>query len=181
MLFDSADLTNLETQGRLQAVILHEMGHVIGVGTIWSHLGFLENPASEGTTPDTYFDGPAARAAFDALGGTAYASGLKVPVENTGGAGTRNGHWRESVLRNELMTGFVNLGDNPLSLITVRSLEDLGYQVSQASAEPFSLFFSLHQARDAGDGNGDRLEMLNDVDHGPLYEVDRQGRRRRIR
>ena len=40
----------------------------------------------------------------------------------TGGAGTRDGHWRESVLANELMTGWINAGSNPLSVLSVRSL-----------------------------------------------------------
>ena len=44
-----------------------------------------------------------------------------------GGPGTRLSHWRESVLNNELMTGFLNLGENPLSRITAGSMRDLGY------------------------------------------------------
>ncbi|HSP12855.1 MAG TPA: hypothetical protein VLO29_10035, partial [Salegentibacter sp.] len=36
-------------------------------------------------------------------------------------------HWRESVLDNELLTGFINLGENPLSRITAGSMRDLGY------------------------------------------------------
>ena len=33
MRFDSADITSLESGGNLLPVILHEMGHVLGVGT----------------------------------------------------------------------------------------------------------------------------------------------------
>jgi hypothetical protein len=43
------------------------------------------------------------------------------------GPGTRLSHWRKSVLDNELMTGFLNLGENPLSRITAGSMRDLGY------------------------------------------------------
>ena len=32
MRFDIADITNLEADGTFEGVILHEMGHVIGVG-----------------------------------------------------------------------------------------------------------------------------------------------------
>src|SRR4051794_6205534 len=49
-----------------------------------------------------------------------------VPVENTGGPGTRDSHWREAVFGNELMTGFVGPAGNPLSRTTVGSLQDLG-------------------------------------------------------
>jgi leishmanolysin len=62
-----------------------------------------------------------------------------VPVENTGGPGTRDGHWRESVFRTELMTGFVGQMGNPLSRVTVASFGDLGYQVDRDAAEEFDL------------------------------------------
>lgn len=35
MAFDSADLAVLQREGTLEAVILHEMGHVLGIGTFW--------------------------------------------------------------------------------------------------------------------------------------------------
>jgi hypothetical protein len=140
MRFDTADLASMESSGILEAVILHEMGHVLGIGTIWSMKGFLENPSLPSSPGvDTHFDGPNAIAGFNTVGGTVYVSGAKVPVENTqGGSGTRDAHWRESLLGSELMTGFIGVGTSPLSLITVRSLEDLGYTVNTAAADPFT-------------------------------------------
>jgi hypothetical protein len=41
MQFDSADMANMEANGTLRYVILHELGHVLGVGTIWTDLGLL--------------------------------------------------------------------------------------------------------------------------------------------
>ena len=35
MKFDTADLPNMEANGTLNDVILHEMGHVLGFGSIW--------------------------------------------------------------------------------------------------------------------------------------------------
>ena len=35
MTFDTADLARMEADGSLDDVITHEMGHVIGVGTVW--------------------------------------------------------------------------------------------------------------------------------------------------
>jgi hypothetical protein len=63
----------------------------------------------------------------------------EVPVENTGGPGTRDGHWRESIFRNELMSGFIGASGNPISRVTVASLEDMGYQVDLNAAEPYEL------------------------------------------
>jgi hypothetical protein len=43
-----------------------------------------------------------------------------VPVESSGGSGTRDAHWRESVFTNELMTGYAGPGrDLPLSRMTI--------------------------------------------------------------
>src|SRR5258708_39129929 len=41
-------------------------------------------------------------------------------------------HFRESVFGNEVMTGYLNNGANPLSRVTIASLADLGYQVNMA-------------------------------------------------
>ena len=60
-------------------------------------------------------------------------------MENGGGAGTRDSHWRESVFKNELMSGFIAAPNNPLSKVTVASLQDLGYQVDMSAAEAFTL------------------------------------------
>jgi Leishmanolysin len=105
---------------------------VLGIGTIWTNKSLLKGANTNNPT----FRGKAAMAEFGMLRG----SGPKpVPVENTGGPGTRDGHWRNSVFRTELMTGFVDVGGNPLSRMTVASLQDLGYVVDMNAAEPFNL------------------------------------------
>ena len=76
--------------------------------------------------------------AFELAGG-APVNGVGVPVENSGGEGTRDSHWREAVMANELMTGFVSPGSNPLSAITIGSLEDIGYQVDYSAADPYTV------------------------------------------
>jgi hypothetical protein len=137
MKFDEADLANLEASGRLLDVIIHEMGHVLGIGSLWDFAPFFELLSGRGTA-DPFFTGAGAIAAFDDVGGTPYA-GNKVPVENSGGAGTRDSHWRESVFNSELMTGFLDGGANPLSAVTIASLEDMGYLVDPASADAYTL------------------------------------------
>jgi hypothetical protein len=61
-------------------------------------------------------------------------------VEGTqGGPATLYSHWRESTFNNELMTGFIQQGSNPLSVMSIRSLEDLNYTVNPAAADPYTL------------------------------------------
>ena len=132
MAFDTADLASMEQGGTLGDVITHEMGHVLGIGTIWESKGLLKNAGTNNPT----FSGPGAMAEFGRLKGTGPA---RVPVENTGGSGTADGHWRETVFRNELMSGFISAPGNPISRMTVASLADMGYVVDMDAAEPYSL------------------------------------------
>jgi hypothetical protein len=176
MLFDAADVSSLESNGSFTSVVVHEMGHVLGIGTFWPQFG-LKNASIVGGTPlDTYFPGANSVAGFNAIGGNAYSSGLKVPVENSGDGGTINAHWRESVLRNELMTGFITTGSNPLSVLTVRSLQDLGYSVNAGAADPFFLSLSLMMRPDTGG-----VALTNDVRVGPVFTIDTNGRIGRIK
>ncbi len=172
MIFDNADLANIEDAGLLQALILHEMGHVLGFGSLWPTMNLLADPSlPPATGTDPHFTGAQAITAFNQVGGNAY-TGAKVPVENTGGEGTADGHWRESVFINELMTGFVDLGENPLSVVTVASLADQGYVVNTVGADPYSLTLSLR----ALGGRQHRFPLGSDVLRIPIRKVDRAGR-----
>ena len=132
MSFDSADLTLMETDGTLLDVIAHEMGHVLGVGTLWTHKGLLGGER----TARPVFKGSNAKRECGLLNRT---GPTLVPVENTGGPGTKNCHWRETVFGNELMSGFIDGVNSPLSRVTAASLQDLGYIVDLGSAEPYVL------------------------------------------
>lgn len=176
MRFDEADLDRLNTAGQLESVILHEMGHVLGSGTLWGPLSLLQEAATPGTSDpsafDTWFSGPAATAAFDANGGSGR-TGNKVPVANVGPAGSINGHWRESVFDFELMTPMLDSGVfNPLSAITVASLADLGYTVNTAGADAYTVQ-SPNAALRAEDT---KVPMLDDILPIPLRVTDEQGR-----
>ncbi|MGH7675788.1 MAG: leishmanolysin-related zinc metalloendopeptidase, partial [Gemmatimonadales bacterium] len=118
-----------------------------------------------------YFIGPRAIQAFDDAGGTAYVGGRKVPVENTGGGGTADAHWRESVFDNEVMTGFINFGVNPLSAVTVGSLWDEAYVVNMAGSDAYVLPGPLVAA-----GARQGIDLGDDIWHGPILVIDRQGR-----
>jgi hypothetical protein len=146
MRFDDADMPGLIANGRLGDVILHEMAHVLGSGTMWTTRGFLQNavpsPCND-PSANPRFTGPEANNRYRARGG----ADASIAVENTNGCGTANGHWRENVFTRELMTGFLNGGvTNPLSGMTIGSLQDLGYVVSFASAETCAPFANCLRA-----------------------------------
>ena len=142
MRFDSADVEGLFSSGRLEPVILHEMAHVLGFGTLWTANGVYINGTGE-------FTGVRATAAWMSEFGQ-----VGTPdVELGGGAGTANGHWNEvdggggltgirdtagRDMRDELMTGWLN--PNPfISNMTVQSFVDIGFTGVTAVPEPGSL------------------------------------------
>lgn len=133
MEFDSADVARMERDGTFAGVILHEMGHVLGIGTLWQSRNLVQGIGS--TNP--VYVGAKAVAEYNTIFGV---SGTSVPVENTGGQGTAGAHWRESVLNTELMTGWAERAGvaMPLSRITVGALEDLGYTVNYAAADSYT-------------------------------------------
>ena len=134
MRFDSDDIASLSSNGRLASVVLHEMLHVIGIGTLWRTRDML---IGSGST-DPRFIGNLAGNQCIAAGGFASCGDGRVPVENSGGSGTAEVHWRESVFDAEVMTGFVESNAAmPLSTISFASLQDVGYGINLLSADPF--------------------------------------------
>ena len=174
MQFDVDDLERLEENGDMEEVILHEIGHVLGIGTAWRRFDLLANPSlPDNQGADTHFPGPLAIEAFDAAGGTEYTGGAKVPVENRAGRGSGDSHWRESVLDHELMTPYQNSGiPDPLSAITIQSLADLGYRVDVSLAE----FYRLPGVAADADTPQNKIEYGDDIMRGPIIVVDRSGR-----
>ena len=156
MFFDVADLDFLEEIDLFEEVIVHEMGHVLGVGTLWNVAPFgFDRTLVEATETNPYFTGKKANVHWNAEGGED-----ELPVEDMGGPGTRLGHWRESVLNNELMTGFLNLGENPLSRITAASMKDLGYGAAVVG-EQFDLPKGAQgvDIDELSEGNGEGLNI----------------------
>ena len=132
MQFDTADLAAMARDGTLLSVVQHEIGHILGIGILWDDRGLLSGAG----TSNPRFTGQRATAEYNAIFGLRESG---VPVENSGGAGTRDAHWRDSILVNELMTGWAGPGTQlPLSRITVASLADLGYQVDMSKANAYS-------------------------------------------
>lgn len=161
MEFDEADSAGLVEQGQFAAVVVHEMGHVIGIGTLWPALeGILQDPCPIFIPRpcDPYYIGANGIEGFKRLNPPSSIGPLP-PVANTGGTGTANGHWREVTFENELMSGYLNAGiENPLSIMTILSLKDLGYTVDESRAEPYSVPL---QARSTIDESS--IELLGDM------------------
>ena len=145
MKFDVEDIETLISTNRLSSVVLHEMLHVVGFGTIWTDTrrpgGVL---LSGGGTDNPRYTGSAGISACGMAGGTA-ACGGGVAVEGLPfGAGTADSHWRESVFDSELMTGFVEAQglSMPFSAITIQSLADAGYTVNLFVGDQYVVPFS---------------------------------------
>ncbi len=132
MQFDLADILRLERNNSLKDVILHEMAHVLGFGTLWNRMGMIIG--SGGNNPQ--FIGTAATREFRTLGGNRLGN---VPIANTGSVGTREGHWRELVFGDELLTGFLSGIQRPISRMSIAAFEDMGYLVDYTEADPFTL------------------------------------------
>lgn len=154
MRLDEADLATFSTQERLDALILHETLHVVGFGTIWTDNSLLTGE----DTPDARFVGAEAREACveEMSGETTCAN--DVPVHSADGEGSAYSHWRESVFVSELMTPFLQAGSAPLSAMSIRSLADLGYEVSASSADAFVVAAGL-RAASLQDGASAAIEL----------------------
>ena len=122
-----ADAENQLGIGQWGTIVLHEMMHALGFGTLWDDLGLTTGSVAGGdirftgqNAYDTYLTEFADIAAGDA------GSALGIPVETNGGPGTAGGHWDEALFGSEIMTGFVD-PDAFVSDMTIASLEDMGY------------------------------------------------------
>ncbi|KAG7348665.1 PKD domain containing protein [Nitzschia inconspicua] len=124
MALDKADIPTMITEGTLEAIILHEIGHVLGIGTLWDLFQFI-----------SFDDEYVGTKAIDVWQNEYGCPGLP-PIETRGGSGAAYFHWEENALNDELMTVFIN-GGTPLSSLTIASLEDLGYVVDYDAADPY--------------------------------------------
>ena len=139
MEFDAADFDRMADTD-IKLVILHEMGHVFGlIGTTTNRCSQSCNPTTQSRFINSPYTCPLARDEYIALFPTVTSSSLV--LENDGGQGTACGHWEEDSFRtlesSELMTGLFEANlFQPLSLVTVAALDDLGgYQVDYCGAD----------------------------------------------
>lgn len=198
MKFDEADIQTYINTGRFESVVLHEMNHAVGFGTIWPDKNLLQNPAytnTENPQPtgslDPRYAGAQGLAQCLALGvsATYCAAGGGIAVEQCGTAGTADGHWREVFTSNctgtnnapvggvaafdsEVMTGYVEGSANmPWSAMSIAQYQDLGYTVNLMAADAFSVPNLLTMARMRAAAEASAGESPQEVHLRPRFTV----------
>ena len=83
--FDHEDIGGLISSGRLYKTVMHEIGHLLGLGTMWERNGLYDKETGvySGIHANRNF-----RQIIRASGGTANWK-TTVPIEQDGGPGTR--------------------------------------------------------------------------------------------
>lgn len=92
MEFDVDDVNYMISTNTLNSVILHEMGHVLGFGTLWDQFQLSDTT----TPPGIYYKGTEGNRGNVDIGRTG-----RAVIEDIGGPGTAGGHWKE-----DLPTGY---------------------------------------------------------------------------
>jgi len=117
----------------LEATLLHEFGHALGlVPEVWDRRNLVLS-----LTDGPLYVGLNAVREFNMI----YGENVRgIPLEKEGYEGTAGAHWSEAVMKTEVMTGFAEAPGTrmPLSKITVGALADIGYQVDYDRADPFT-------------------------------------------
>ena len=116
-------------------VMIHEFGHVLGLGIYWG-----AKPGKElvDKTTAVYRANTYAGWVYGELKGT-YTQ-TAIPVTTGVGAGSDYIHWREDVFQSELMTHTGTQGQiQPVSQLTIAALRDLGWSVNYGAADPYKL------------------------------------------
>ena len=144
--------TRTDGNTTLYYVLMHEIGHIIGIGPYFGHKNSPRVAYEENGVTKYYYTGANALAKYrmymndDALVG--------IPIEDDGGAGTANVHPEENRIEGhtrhigghphqgldeELMTGWTESGNTimPLSAVSIGFLEDMGYEVDYSYADEY--------------------------------------------
>lgn len=121
---------------KLDDLIQHEVGHVLGIGSLWSRGGSQAGlVAGDAQSADPIFVGPNALAAFERLGRAGFFAGRRVPLEVR-----VLGHWRADAFSGEVMAPSLTLNaPQPTSSVTVAALRDLGWNVELGAYEEYVL------------------------------------------
>lgn len=149
---------SVKSDGKTRAyyLILHELGHALGIGSVWINVTNTNSDTSaynyDSSSNSYFYNGSNGNREYrNVLGVTN--TNYQIPLEDSGGYGTEIVHPEENENRikdglthfgldHELMTGYVESDDRPevLSRISIGMLEDLGYQVNYENADDYYLF-----------------------------------------
>lgn len=127
-------------------VIVHEIGHVLGIGTRWGHLVTEELTDTSRNETFSIYTGYNGVKQYRALAGNDVRG---IPIEDDHGAGTAGSHFEEDEQRvidghvaphmqYEAMSGLANYGSK-VSKLSVAVLLDLGYGVDYSQADDYTL------------------------------------------
>ncbi|SLN39910.1 hypothetical protein PEL8287_01965 [Roseovarius litorisediminis] len=123
---DTNDVDFLLSQGTLDDLALHEILHVMGMGTLWEVPGVRDYLSDPVFVPDLTTRNPNdGDTIITYTGGALDESGTTPLVETEGSLG----HWQEEAYGDELMTTVFNTSGNFLSQMSLDALKDLGYSV----------------------------------------------------
>ena len=156
-LYISSMKSNVRTSGKTEYyyVLLHEVGHVFGIGSFWNLTNTPKLSYVEDGETKYYYTGTHAVREYKSYMPAIADKILGIPIEDDGSAGTINVHPEEGHegtisidsryingvfhpgLDTELMTGWIDSSpvDTPLSRITLGFLEDMGYGVNYNLAD----------------------------------------------
>lgn len=142
--FDINDIDTLASAGNLQDIIVHELGHVLGFGTLWE-LNNVYNDTTSSTSVGQYVGTKGVQVYNEEFG----LNETFIPIENNGGEGTADGHFDEEFFgvalngsttvatgtrfgpnQGELLTGFFNSNVSTfISDTTAATFHDIGFNV----------------------------------------------------
>ena len=153
------DTLRVDGKSTLYYVTLHEIGHVLGIGTLWHYFGVTESyiDSQSGASKLKYTGFYGLREYRNYMENSDLAA---IPIEDDGGSGTAGGHIEEGDatfsggqsynnriidgllhggLEDELMTGWSEDAPDvmPLSRITIGILNDMGYGVDYTKADTY--------------------------------------------
>ncbi|MEZ5925296.1 MAG: Ig-like domain-containing protein [Hyphomicrobiaceae bacterium] len=114
----------------LTRLMIHEIGHALGFGTLWDTLGLVQSVNGA----ESYV-GANALAEFRPLNNDP--SATVVPIETQGGSGTALQHWDSTLFAGEIFG--TSVSTLAISRISLGAMADLGYTIDLGAADPFAL------------------------------------------
>uniref|UniRef100_A0A6C0FA56 Uncharacterized protein n=1 Tax=viral metagenome TaxID=1070528 RepID=A0A6C0FA56_9ZZZZ len=148
-----------DNQSALYHVLLHEIGHILGIGTYWNMNGSPVSSYSDNGVTKYYYTGENALREYKSYIPEISHTIIGLPIEDNGGSGTQNVHPEEGKegtassdnryingyfhpgLDNELMSGWMESfpSSTPLSRISLGFLEDMGFGVDYNQVDNFEI------------------------------------------
>ena len=148
-----------DNKSSLYHVLLHEIGHILGIGTFWNMNGSPVTSYNDNGTTKYYYTGENAIREYKSYIPNIAHTIVGLPIEDNGGSGTQNVHPEEGEegtassnnryingyfhpgLDNELMSGWMesNPDSTPLSRISLGFLEDMGFGVDYSQVDNYEI------------------------------------------